>query len=181
LGGISAMENRDGYVHSGAGNLHLFNSFVIHDVGYGAHAKVKHSKEGAPYFIYDMINNFALFRIKVFDDVLWDEAIVTSREHIDFYLSHKELGKWQFAVTPSCTYGHAQVDSDESTRLYNRFRHDPATYEAMNTYFKNKWGLKRGIIWGLSHLPKRKSLKIKARLVHTLLGFGQFFPRIRKA
>jgi hypothetical protein len=49
----------------------------------------------------------------------------------------------------------------------------------MINYFKNKWGLSRDAIWGMSHEPKRRGPK--AILVHSLVFIGRIFQRNKRA
>jgi GT2 family glycosyltransferase len=171
LGAVTALEKTAGKFYSSAGNLYKFGSFIVLDVGFGPHRKARRSPAGTPYHTYEMVGNFALFRTEVFEDVKWDEAIVAFREHMDFYLAHKALGKWQFALIPGCTFGHGSSDSGEFAALYNHFRFDAAALESMINYFKNKWGM--------SHAPKRRGPK--AILVHSLVFIGRIFQRNKRA
>ncbi len=178
IGGVTALETKAGNLSSGCGNLHIFKNFVVHDIGYGSHRKAKTLADGTRYYTYEMINNFTLFRTAVFNDVVWDEYYLIGRDHMDFYLTHKKLGKWQFALTPDCTYAHSSEDAGELAILYQKFRASPDTFELMSNYFNNKWGLDRGVIWGLSHMPERRALK--GPLIHTMLGVSQLFQQPRQ-
>lgn len=179
LGAVSALADTAGKFHSSAVNLYKFGPFMVLDIGHGPHRDAQYSPAGNSFSCYDMIANFALFRTATFEDVLWDETLVTNREHEDFFLSHKALGKWQFAVTPACTFGHGSLSSGEIAVEYNKFRVNPETIAALSRYFNDKWGLKHHVIWGMSHLPKRRGPK--ARLLHFLVLIGQLLHADQRA
>jgi len=179
LGAVAAQANIGGKLTSGAGNLYKFGPFIIQDIGFGPQRNAKHSSKGVTYYTYEMIDNFALFRTEVFDDVMWDETFVTFFEHMDFYLMHKDLGKWQFAITPDYVFGHTGIDSGEITERYKSFRLDADTRKSLSNYFNKKWGLKRGVVWGFCLKPKRRSPTVM--LVHTLVGIGQMLRLVHQA
>lgn len=175
LGAVTAQTIYKGRHYASAGNLYRFGDTLVRDIGCGEHRKVRLSSGGYRYFVYEFISNFALFRTETFRDVKWDEVFVANREHMDFYLEHQRLGKWRFAISPDCTFGHNSHDSADTGDFYRTFRNDEDTLQIMIRCFKEKWGLKRDAIWGLAHFERGRG--IKARAIHFLVCLARLFRR----
>jgi len=97
-------------------------------------------------FVYpfDFIPNSAIFRKAVFDDVKWDENYIINREHEDYFLEHKKLGKWQWAIDLSYWIYHDLGGGKEFTD----WRKGREARRAMR-YFRKKWQLK-----GIAGMPR---------------------------
>lgn len=78
--------------------------------------------------------NFALFRRRLFNEVMWDEAIKIQGEHTDFYLRLAQTA-WRVAYTPDVKALHQQ----EVTGEYKDFR---ARKDFLKILFK-KHGLEK--------------------------------------
>ena len=176
---VSAVSTVDGKEYSGGGNLYCFGPFLVHDIGFGPHRRMKTSPAGNRYYLYDMVSNFSMHRTQAFNDVQWDEEILTAREHMDFYLTHQALGKWQFALAADCRFGHDGTDAAEVAELYKKYRLDRQTIKGLNDYFRKKWGLRAEAIWGKSHIGTGRG--IKAGLIHALVYIGLRFRLDRGA
>lgn len=57
-------------------------------------------------YSFEFIPNSAIFQKAIFKDVKWDEAYKINREHEDFFLSLKKLGKWKFGIDLSVWLYH---------------------------------------------------------------------------
>ena len=125
-------------IQNGACNLSIYNRELIRQV------PLKHKSEwfqGQMYWYpFHMIENTAILRKAIFDDIRWDEKYIIEREHEDFYLQQKYLSKWKFAV---CATMYAYHDR-EFKNIDKRFKEYRLGTEADKSaeYFNKKWNLK---------------------------------------
>jgi glycosyltransferase involved in cell wall biosynthesis len=137
LGGISGVWDEYGSKRCGATNLFVRNKLVVKDI------KVLSKKltEGPlSFYLYDFIPNSTLFRTSCLRDVPWDPFYKIGSEHLDFYLTHKKLGKWKFAITPDVIITH---DPREVTNDYHRtLRSNKNRLDESLQYFLKKWNVR---------------------------------------
>lgn len=167
LGGVSAFLIERGCLKCDAHNLIIKNGYLIKHL-YQIPEPKKINK--IVYYICDQIPNSTLFRLECLIDRSWDNKFVIGREHVDFYLSHKILGKWKFAVTPDVKIIHNPSESNGVDEKYkNQFRFNKSRLEASTKYFLKKWKLK-GIIEGRKLLVRYSPIaKVKIKLID--MGF----------
>lgn len=97
---------------------------------------------GVRYKKFDFIPNSTLFRLTCLQDNSWDPYYKIDKEHLDFYLSHKILGKWSFAVALDVKIGHHPEIGSASQSSYQAFRYGKRV-EASRKYFLEKFRLNR--------------------------------------
>ena len=163
LGGVSAFLIERGCLKCDAHNLIIKNGYLIKHLYQIPEPK---KIDEIIYYICDQIPNSTLFRIECLRDHCWDNKFVIDKEHVDFYLSHKILGKWKFAVTPNIKIIHNPSESNGVDEKYkNQFRFNKSRLKASMEYFLKKWKLK-GIIEGRKLLVKYSPIaKVKIRLI----------------
>lgn len=150
IGGVSPYWNEYGDLFCGASDLSL-SEWVIRDV---KHPKKSHqTKLGVEYYLFDLIPNTTLFRRECLDDLLWDEAFIIGGEHLDFYLEHKKLGKWKFAVSPNFTVKH---DPKSDDTVYNKNRTSKEKITNSMNHLVQKHNIK-GYLTFETFLPKDKT------------------------
>jgi len=158
LGAIELMEKYDDIGAVGFGWI-LPNKFEIdaHDIKLvnGYYVRVLAGEKegefinGHPFlYAFDFIPNSAIFRKAIFRDVAWDEAYKINREHEDYFLAHKQLGKWRFAIDLGVWVYH-DIGGEEEYAGYRK------GIEAKRSvrYFRKKWQLK-GIVGNPRHHTK---------------------------
>lgn len=77
--------------------------------------------------------NFFIARKSVFEKVMWDERLVVSTEHTDFFLSAKQAGL-SVVYSPNLVAYHHSVPPDKQ---YQAFRHRAFHWHD----FADKWGI----------------------------------------
>jgi len=150
LGGVSPFWEEYGVVFCGASDIHL-GSWIIRDVE--RPKQVYWAEPGLHYLTLDLIPNTTLFRRECLQDLAWDEAYIIGGEHLDFYVCHKKLGRWRFAVTPNLVVSHDPKSLDQE---YNRHRTSREKGERSTRYFLEKHGVK-GFLTLDVLLPKDRS------------------------
>jgi hypothetical protein len=90
------------------------------------------------------------------DDYSWDDHFLIGGEHSDFFLTHKKLGKWKFAVTPNFVVRH---DPGGNERFIENRKSRKRKHDSMN-YFIEKHNMKGFRQEGM-HLPKKRNLREK--------------------
>ena len=147
LGGVSSVLIENGTIKSGAHNLKIEKKYLIKYVP--KNVKIK-PIGGHPVVFADLIPNSTLFRRKVLLDNPWDEHYKIGYEHVDFYLSQKQLGKWKFVLSLSSFIIH---NPGGSTR-YKEIRFNKERLKMSRTYFLKKWKLKGIIIKNVEVLSR---------------------------
>ena len=136
LGGVSGCLIERARFRCFPCNLDIRNGYLVK---YDPPLEPRFSGGGVSYFHFDLIPNAAMFRREVFDDYSWDPHYKIGYEHLDFYLAHKKLEKWKFAVVPSVLFFHFPGGS----RSYlSSYRFNKKRIRASYQYFLKKWGLK---------------------------------------
>ena len=121
------------------------------------------------WYPFDFVPNSIIFRKEIFDDVKWDEHYIINREHEDFYLEMKKLGKWKFAIDLSVWFYH-DLGGDKDFQDWRRGRECKRSIR----YFRKKWNLK-----GIVGVPRYYSKLID--LYGYNIGKAEWLQRWRKA
>lgn len=94
--------------------------------------KKLYKTDGALFVYADQVVNFFLAKMKLFDDVKWDDRIKVEWEHLDFFLQLKNT-KWKVAACLDARAVHMQAKHDPT---YNYYRRTSSV-----DYFNNKHGI----------------------------------------
>lgn len=136
------LENHENYTYNlelnkTQGSLHYcpVNKKTIN------YTRSTHLQTSIPYFLSDIVLNFALFRTEVFKDIKWDDQLKLS-EHTDFYLRFKNT-LWKVSFTDAVTAIHKKDRHDE---IYRKLRGETNSDLGKNLFLK-KWGLKEGNVF----------------------------------
>jgi len=87
------------------------------------HKTVHRTHSGLRFILFDYIPNCTLFRRACLEDYVWDEFFKIE-EHADFYLAHKRLGKWKFAVALDYIAVHDHRKDEKPLYRKLRWRYD---------------------------------------------------------
>lgn len=96
---------------------------------------VLRTRGGWRYVLFDFVPNSTLFRMACLRDQAWDPFYKIGKEHLDFYLMHKRLGRWQFAVSLDVVIGH---HPEGQSADYGQFRHGERV-KTSERYFLDKF------------------------------------------
>jgi glycosyltransferase involved in cell wall biosynthesis len=134
LGGVSCIWiERDGPTCS-ACDIGIEGTRIVKRI---VEDKAPHAtSSGQRYVIFDFIPNSTLFRTDCLRELPWDPFYKIGKEHLDFYLSHKQLGKWLFAVSLDVKIGH---HPEQSSGEYRKFR-GGERLRVSEEYFLKKFG-----------------------------------------
>lgn len=158
LGGIAPFWVEDGLIKSNAADFFIEHGWALKR---GGHSECEQTGTGHSMFRYDHISNAAMFRTAVFDDYGWDEFYTIGEEDTDFYLKHREIDKWDFAVTPGYIIRH---DPGAGTgKKYDDERNDTMKLNQSVSHLCEKFGLKGVIHQSSHHHPQRPPF---GRLLH---------------
>jgi len=138
IGGVGGILIENNKMKCGAHNLHFKDGYLIRDVNPIPKIKMVGNE---PFFVFDFIPNSALFRTRTLKDIPWDPKFKIKYEHLDFYLTHKEKGKWKFAVSPASFVGHFP-SNQKKDNAYNKFRYGKDRFNKSENHFFYKWGFK---------------------------------------
>lgn len=163
IGGVSCMWREYGRYRCTATDLIDEDDFIIRDA---QRRNFMTTNTGVSYAYFDLVPNSTLFRRECLVDQNWDPEYRIGYEHLDFFLAHKRLGRWRFAVAPAAVIEHFPARSGEYS---NAFRHNRDRLMYSQRYFFRKWSKAR-IIQGLPFHLERPGLQ--KRFVHTLLTLG---------
>ena len=136
IGGVSCFWIEFGRLKCNAANLIDKGVYIIKDIG---DEKTFSTDSGKKFFYADFIPNSTLFRVSCLKDCGWDPRLKIGSEHIDFFLSHKRLGKWKFVVCKDVVINHFPNKSGQYSSL---FRHKSDRLKKSEMIFKSKWGKK---------------------------------------
>ncbi|SDF44586.1 Glycosyltransferase involved in cell wall bisynthesis [Limimonas halophila] len=173
LGGVSCIWREHGRLSSCAANLYRVGRRLYKDIGRGPACVPRPDGKRLP--VYDIVEQSVLFRTETFDDVLWDEHFTIMREHVDFFLQHKALGRWRFAVVPEVVMRHEKTPKTAGSD-YAALRYGRERKRAADDHFRAKWDL-HGVVegrWQHAHeRPVKRALNHAALLAHLRLGRTQ--------
>jgi glycosyltransferase involved in cell wall biosynthesis len=134
LGGVSAlMSKSDGEVQANAHDLYETDHVLVRDVR-GDHPVEQVA--GHPMFRFDYVPNAGLYRRECLEDYAWDPAYVIGKDHLDFYLGHKQYTDWEFGICAEVLFGHNP--GGDASYLLDRL--DTRKSWESKAYFLNKWG-----------------------------------------
>ena len=135
IGGVSCIWiERDG-LKCTACDISIDGSRLIKECR--ADHEIRRTTAGQRYVVFDFIPNSTMFRTACLRDQAWDPIYKIGKEHLDFYLSHKKLGKWRFAVSMDVRIGH---HPEGSSKKYARFRGGKRV-KVSEKYFLDKFGV----------------------------------------
>lgn len=140
VGGVSPYWLEYGYIVCHAGDIKLGK-----DVTVGIYRKrraIRFSR-GIYYYLFDFIPNSTMFRRECLDDYRWDENFKIGGEHADFYITHKKMGRWRFAVTPNYVIIHDPLSDDN---LYRNYRMRKEEIAKNMRYLVEKHGIRSFIV-----------------------------------
>jgi len=136
LGAVSGILFENGEFVSRAHNLYLKGRTLFRDISGEFKAN---TLRNIKYYLFDFVDNSGIFRMRCLEDYCWDKNYVIGSEHLDFFLGHKKLGIWKFAVTPNVVFQHLKGGS----KKYYSFRSNKRVLNQSLKYFKNKWKIKK--------------------------------------
>jgi len=161
IGGVSPFWEENGEIYSEAGDLKLGNWVVKRIL---EEKPLHRTSSGIGFYEFDFISNSCLFRRECLLDYSWDDFFIINGEHADFFLTHKKMGKWSFAVTPNYIVQH---DPGSKSKEYLKHRKSKAKKIKSMKYLAKKHNIK-GFIYDGSIVTKKKSTYTKVK---------QFFAR----
>jgi glycosyltransferase involved in cell wall biosynthesis len=174
IGGVSCIWlERDG-LKCTACDIELDGPRVIKRISSEKPERV--TTRGWRYVVFEFIPNSTLFRTTCLRELPWDPFYKIGKEHLDFYLAHKKLGKWLFAVCLDVQIGHHPEGS--SSGKYGQFR-GGNRLKVSEEYFFRKFGVSevvegRKYIESASTEPASKGLKAKlGSMLDSMLGRGR--------
>jgi len=130
LGGVSGWLVEGDTVRSGARDLEVVGDTAIKA---GGDPDVAHTPY--PHARFDFVPQCGLFRSEAFETYGYDPDIDTY-EHIDFFLGHRDRGRWQFASTPVVqTMHHRDIDPE--------YRERHGQHNDGGERLAAKWGVER--------------------------------------
>ncbi len=163
LGGVSCIWKEHGEFKCTACDIEYKRNFVVKEC-LRRNRTTYFSNKGVPYKIFDYIPNSTLFRKECFSEISWDPEYKINREHLDFFLSQKELGKWKFGVALNVIVGHHPEIREEQ---YVDYRKGDDRVEYSREYFNKKFGVK-SVIQGPPYIANKRKILI----YNTLRGLG---------
>lgn len=178
LGAVAGTWLEWGTPCCGGCNVYRLGPYIYRDIGWRRETAT--TPEGASVVYYDRIPLSALFRADALRDVRWDETFKIGKAHSDFFLQHKRLGKWRFAVTPDVVFGHypatrSTMPADrQRDAAYARMRRGSDRLQRSQANLNRKWGV-RGAITGLTHITtsNRRWKTVKHYALLPLLPFSR--------
>lgn len=174
LGGISGIWNEYGLLECSATDLEISRKCIIRKIRL---PKEKLETKNISYYCYDFIPNSTLFRIECLLTQAWDPFYKIGSEHLDFYLAHKKLGRWLFAISPDVVIQH---DPSEKTTSYKTtFRQNNERLKKSLEYLKHKWNIEHDLEVS-RHIPTRKKNDVSSALTYRLFKFGLPFNLARR-
>lgn len=118
IGGVALLLRDGERIVCTAGDIETIRGHVRVNVDI-RRKTIHRTRSGLRFIIFDYIPNCALFRRACLEDYAWDEFFKIE-EHADFYLTHKKLGKWRFAITLDCIAVHDHRKGEKP--VYQRLR-----------------------------------------------------------
>jgi hypothetical protein len=138
LGGVAGlMYRRDGTVEATCHDLYEYDDgnhrVLVRDIDGEKDFDVA---AGYPYVQFDYVPNAALYRAECLNEYAWDSHYVIGKDHLDFYIGHRERTDWDFAIALEATLLHNP--GGDSGYLWDRLD-TRKTWESKR-YFLQKWG-----------------------------------------
>lgn len=139
LGAVSGLLYERGKIRGTCHDLHEHGDVLVRDTREDKHVD---QVAGAPLVEFEFLPNVALFRRACLAEQSWDPEYVIGREHLDFYVAHKQRTDWQFAVSPTILFGHSP--GGDTSYLENR--ENRRKLERSKAYFLEKWGYRQVVL-----------------------------------
>lgn len=108
------------------------------------------TRGGRRFVLFDFVPNSTLFRMACLRDQAWDPFYKIGKEHLDFYLMHRKLGRWKFAVSLDVVIGH---HPEGQSADYGQFRHGERV-KTSERYFLEKFGV-TGVVEGRKYIDEQ--------------------------
>lgn len=151
IGGITPFWEEHGEVISEAADIKL-GKWVIKRVI--ENKPLKRTSSGIGFYEYDFVSNSCFFRRECLLDYPWDDFFIINMEHADFYLTHKKMGKWSFAVSPDYILQH---DPGSKNKDFMKHRKSKLKLIKSMDYLLEKHQI-NGFIYDGSILTKKRTL-----------------------
>lgn len=133
VGGVAGFWSEYGRIKCTSCNIYEYEDYIVKDIL----GDVPRREVGSlTYYLFDHINNSTLYRTGVLKETPWDPYYKIGKEHLDFYLAHKRLGKWRFAATPDVLIEHFPSTKG---KYKASFRSKKERIQRSLDYFLGKW------------------------------------------
>lgn len=142
IGGVALLLKDRNKIVCKAGDI-LYSKKHVSIIA-GRNKPIYRTSSGIRFMLFDYIPNCALFRRECLEDYKWDEFFKIGYEHADFYLTHKRLGKWKFAVS----LDHIAIHDHQTGEsiLYLSFRNRPEIFIMNYEYLLKKHNIKSFVV-----------------------------------
>lgn len=165
LGGVSCIWSEYGTIRCAACDLFEEGSSIVKDC---RTAKQTFGTPDNRYIYFDFIPNSTLFRVDCLREQGWDPQFKIGKEHIDFYLAHKQLNKWHFAVALDVVIDHFPEKNND---IYDEYRKSDDRLSRSLEYFLDKHNLDQVI-------RRNDFIKPRKELTHKIIcQAGRMFQR----
>lgn len=149
LGGVSGIWLERGFRGCTGCNIFVDSGYVVKEIQ--KQPKEQLTPHGTRYVCLDFVPNSTLFRVSCLKELLWDPEYKIGREHVDFYLRHKYLGRWSFAVCLDAQIFHQPELGVDEYASYRYGRREGVS----EAYFRRKFGVE-GVMEGKKLIGGRK-------------------------
>jgi glycosyltransferase involved in cell wall biosynthesis len=129
---------------------------------------------GRRYVVFDFIPNSTLFRLACLRDQSWDPYYKIGKEHLDFYLAHRRLGRWKFAVSLDVVIGH---HPEGQSADYGQFRHGERV-RASEKYFLEKFAVTE-VVEGRKYIDEQGGVDASAAIRSRWQSLRRALARLR--
>jgi len=135
MGGVSCVWREHGARKCTACDIQIAGRKVVKAIV--GDCSIHSTSSGQRYALFDFIPNSTLFRTACLREQPWDPYYKIGKEHLDFYLAHKQLGHWRFAVSLDVEIGHHPEGAQSG---YKAFRHGERV-KVSERYFLQKFDI----------------------------------------
>lgn len=139
LGGVAGLLLEREKIRGVCHDLEIRDSVLVRDVW---SKKKVYRVADSPLVEYDFVPNAILFRRECLEESIWDPEYVIGKNHLDFFLTHKEETDWSFGVNPTVLFGH--YPGGDMTYTTNRDSMEKLVRS--KRYFLDKWDLEAIIL-----------------------------------
>lgn len=150
LGGVSGILVEEGKLKCGAADLFVEDQYIVKEIR--RRPVIDRNVTGQRYAKFDFIPQTAMFRTSCLAQLGWDPAHKIGREHIDFFLSHKSVGTWRFAVCLDTYIYH--LGGASKGEAYRKIRYGGRVAES-EEYLRNKHNV-FGLVVGRQYIGGRR-------------------------
>jgi glycosyltransferase involved in cell wall biosynthesis len=135
IGGVSCVWPEHGARKCTACDIRVEARKVVKEIA--GDPAIRTTSSGQRYALFDVIPSSTLFRTVCLREQPWDPFYKIGKENLDFYLAHKQLCQWKFAVSLDVEIGH---HLESAQRDYKPFRYRERVKVA-ERYFLQKFGV----------------------------------------